>query len=226
MTFCYPKERLQPLIPECLELDLFENQSAFIAVAAVQTQNMRPKGFPKLLGRNFTLIGYRVFVRYTTSSGQKLRGLYILKSETDSRFMKAMGNLLTEYNYTYTPLEVSQNTGSIQLFSPHSGFSLKANINDEQPNLPAQSPFKDWREARRFAGPMPYTFTYKKQSNQVLSIKGVRTNWKPRPIEIDSYKAPFLSNLKIGEGVLASAFIVENIPYHWETGQLDSCKQH
>src|SRR5262245_59454585 len=78
LTFAIPKEQVQPLIPELLQLDTFDDKWAFIAVAMVQTRSLRPKGFPKILGNDFFLIGYRVFVRYTNRAGKNLRGLYIL----------------------------------------------------------------------------------------------------------------------------------------------------
>ena len=92
-TFAFPKEQIAHLIPECLELDTFNNEWAFIAVAMVQTNNLRPKGFPTFLGNDFFLIGYRVFVRFTNAAGKKLRGLYILKSETDKKKMEFFGNI-------------------------------------------------------------------------------------------------------------------------------------
>src|SRR5215213_5106814 len=92
LTFAVPKEQLQNLIPECLQLDLFQDKWAFIAIAMVQTKDLRPKGFPKIVGNDFFLIGYRVFVRYKNNAGKNLRGLYILKSETDRKKMQLMGN--------------------------------------------------------------------------------------------------------------------------------------
>lgn len=53
LTFAVPKEELQLLIPECLELDTFQDQWAFIAVAMVQTKDLHPKGFPKWMGNDF-----------------------------------------------------------------------------------------------------------------------------------------------------------------------------
>jgi hypothetical protein len=41
------------MIPACLELDLFEDKWAFIAIAVVQTKHLRPKGFPAWLGNDF-----------------------------------------------------------------------------------------------------------------------------------------------------------------------------
>jgi len=53
LTFAVPKEQVAGLIPECLELDTFQDKWAFIAVAMVQTKNLRPKGFPKFMGNDF-----------------------------------------------------------------------------------------------------------------------------------------------------------------------------
>ena len=57
LTFAVPKEQLQTYIPECLQLDTFNDKWAFIAIAMVQTNDLRPKGFPKFMGNNFFLIG-------------------------------------------------------------------------------------------------------------------------------------------------------------------------
>jgi len=62
LTFAAPRKELAGLVPECLELDIFKNHWAFLAVALVQTSGLRPKGFPKVLGTDFFLIGYRLFV--------------------------------------------------------------------------------------------------------------------------------------------------------------------
>ena len=62
LTFAIPKDQLLSFIPDCLELDTFQDKWAFIAVAMVQTKNLRPTGTPEILGNDFFLIGYRIFV--------------------------------------------------------------------------------------------------------------------------------------------------------------------
>src|SRR5262245_24569402 len=104
LTFAVKKEEVLPLIPECLEPDTFANKWAFIAVAMVQTRNLRPKGFPRFAGNDFFLVGYRIFVKYINNAGKRLRGLYILKSETDKKRMQLMGNTFTHYNYSTTDI--------------------------------------------------------------------------------------------------------------------------
>ena len=104
LTFAIPKDELQHLLPECLELDVYNDKYGFIAVALVATKNLRPKGFPEIMGNDFNLIGYRVFVKYTDNRGKKLRGLYILKSETNKSKMSFFGNIFTHYNYQTTDI--------------------------------------------------------------------------------------------------------------------------
>ena len=157
-TFATPKEQIQHLVPECLELDTFNEKWAFIAVAMVQTKALRPKGFPKMLGNDFFLIGYRVFVRFTNQAGKNLRGLYILKSETDKKKMEFFGNIFTHYNYTTTDIHQSKDHGIVEIYSTKSDFRIKFSPleNDDIP-LPPNSPFTDWKQARRYAGPLPFT---------------------------------------------------------------------
>ena len=224
LTFAFPKEQLADLIPECLELDTFQEKWGFVAVAMVQTKGMRPKGFPRFLGRDFFLMGYRIFVRYTTSSGQRLRGLYIIKSDTDSRLMKTAGNLFTDYKYAFIDTMISKKESRVMVEAPQTGFAVSVEKRQEEIDLPSGSPFSDWKEARRFAGPMPFTFTYKEKAKEVLMIEGVRSHWKPRPIKVSAYTIPFLQSFGAEHAALANAFIVEDIPYFWKKAKTDPWK--
>ena len=208
-TYAIPKEQIQQLIPECLELDTLHDKYAFIAVAMVQTKALRPKGVPKMFGNNFFLIGYRVFVRYTNQAGKRLRGLYILKSETDKKKMEFFGNMFTHYNYTTTDIHQASRNGITEISSDRSGFKVSIeNTENESVALPAGSPFADWKEARRFAGPLPFTFTYNATDRKVLIIEGVREDWKPMPVKVIDCDFSFIHSLKLHDAILANAFII------------------
>jgi hypothetical protein len=222
LTFAVPKEQMQHLIPGCLSLDTFDDKWGFLAIAMVQTKSLRPKGFPKILGNDFFLIGYRVFVRFTNQAGKNLRGLYILKSETDKRRMQFFGNIFTHYNYSTTDIHQDTENGSLELSSKKSDFRLSIEkAHGENILLPADSPFRDWKEARKFAGPLPFTFTCNTVKKQVLIIEGVRENWKPMPVKVTSYNFSFLENMKLNDSRLANAFIITNIPYYWKKGKIE-----
>lgn len=187
-----------------------------MAVAMVQTKHLRPLGFPKSLGRNFFLTGYRYFVRHKTNDGKNQRGLYILRSETDSAIMETLGNIFTHYNYSKIDISVEKNENTIRVHSPESGLEVEALINEERCPLPPNSPFNSWKEARAFCGPMPNTFSVDQET--ITTIKGQRQNWNPRPTQILQYRIPFLDRYQFANPVLANAFIVEKIKYKWSRG--------
>jgi hypothetical protein len=223
LTFAIPQQHLRPLVPDSLELDVFEDKWAFIAVAMVQTTDLRPAGLPRFLGNSFFLIGYRIFVRFTTKAGKRLRGLYILKSETDQKKMELLGNLFTHYHYTTTDITRTQHGNKTLIASQQSGFHVELVATPLPVPLPANSPFATWQQARRFAGPLPFTFTWLADTKTMLLIEGQRENWVPEPLTVPSYQFEFLDAFR-GQGlVLASAFTVRNIPYHWKKGRLEPC---
>ena len=224
LTFAVPKEELKTYIPECLQLDTFNDKWAFVAIAMVQTKDLRPKGFPKFMGNDFFLIGYRVFVRYENNAGKNLRGLYILKSETDKKKMELMGNIFTHYNYTTTDILQKEQINSKEISSIRSKFKVTIDKAEGDIALPENSPFADWKEARRFAGPLPFTFTYNATTKEVLIIEGVRQNWTPNPIKVIDYDFEFLKSLKLENPKLANAFIIKNIPYYWKKGKIELWK--
>ncbi|MGO4293893.1 DUF2071 domain-containing protein [Chitinophaga sp. RAB17] len=225
LTYAVPMAALRPMVPAKLELDLFQEKWAFIAVAVVKTKQLRPKGFPGFMGHDFVLTGYRAFVRYTTSRGRKLRGLYILKSETDKKKMECLGNLFTHYNYTTTDIDIKQEEDTVRVQSRKSGVDIAVHLGNLDAGLPAGSPFNNWKEARRFAGPLPFTFSCNDTSNKVLIIEGVRENWTPRPVEVLTSEVDFLKIPAWEGAVLANAFLIQQIPYYWKKGRMDIWKE-
>ncbi|MCB0478996.1 MAG: DUF2071 domain-containing protein [Crocinitomicaceae bacterium] len=224
LTFAVPKEQLQNLIPECLELDIFQDKWAFIAIAMVQTRGLRPKGFPKFMGNDFFLIGYRIFVRYTNNAGKRLRGLYIIKSQTDKKKMEFFGNIFTHYKYTTTDIRQTKSENFKTIKSDQSKFEVSIKQMDDKVEIPEGSPFTDWKDARKFAGPLPHTFTVNTKDRTILTILGVRKNWKPEPLKVESYHFDFLNQLQLQNIVLANAFEIKNVPYYWEKGKLEKWK--
>ena len=219
LSYAIAKKELRNLIPECLELDLYDDKWGFIALAMVKTKDLRPKGFPQFLGNDFFLIGYRIFVRYTDKRGKRLRGLYILKSETNKNKMSFFGNIFTHYNYTTTDINYLKDGENLNIRSKKSDLDVTIHTEKVDVKLPKMSPFEDWKEARRFAGPLPFTFTYNEDKKEILIIEGIRQNWKPKPVHIVKADVGFVKNKRFKDIHLANAFVVTNIPYYWKKGK-------
>jgi hypothetical protein len=135
--------------------------------------------------------------------------------------MEFLGNIFTHYNYTTTDIIQSADQYSKRISSVQSGFELVIGQAVGEVSIPETSPFTDWKDARKFAGPLPHTFTCHKEDKTVLIIEGVRQNWKPEPVQVESYYFTFLDSLQLQEVVLANAFEIRNIPYYWKKGRIE-----
>lgn len=220
LTYCMPVDDLLPLIPAPLEPDLYQDKWGFVAAAFVQTSALRPKGFPAWMGNDFLLAGYRVFVRYRNLEGHRLRGLYILASQTDSARMQRMGNFFTRYRYSTAALRFDRTEQLLTVQSDDGSLNVVADHSSPEPSLPPASPFPGWKEARRFAGPMPFTFSVV-NPRKIVVVEGVRSNWTPRPVGIVTADIPFLQSDRFRNHRLANAFVVEDIPYSWKKGVIE-----
>jgi hypothetical protein len=223
LTYALPQKVLRPLIPPGLSLDCFGDYG-FLAIAMVQTRHMRPLGVPAPFGRDFFLTGYRIFTRYQTASGRILRGLRILRSDTDSASMVRWGNRLTHYHYRKVKVEYRRTNKAVEIKVESPGgeadLHLKADLSHTAASLPSGSPFPDFRTARRFAGPLPFTFDYEPETNSIVRIQGVRKEWNPIPVQVEVLQNSFLEREPIAGGspVLASAFQIANVDYAWKRG--------
>ena len=223
LAYALPTEVLQPLLAPGLKLDTY-GDFGFLAIALVETEDLRPSFLPAGFGLNFFLAGYRIFARYQTPSGRTLRGLRILRSDTDRRSMKVFGNLLTHYGYERSLCRVrrSETTYAVDVRTPKGTADLEvhADISVEASSPPHGSPFPDLREARKFAGPLPFTFDYERQTHSIIRVEGVRQEWKPRPVAVTVHRNTFLEQerFRSAGAVLANAFYLENVPYAWKPG--------
>lgn len=223
LTFAAPQAEIQALLPAPLVPDTFAEGWGFLAAALVQTRHLRPQGFPGWLGQDFFLIGYRVFVRYPSPTGKRLRGLYILRSETDQRRMAVLGNVFTHYRYHHTDIARQETAGQLSIRSRRADFSvtLAPPAPAAAVALPAGSPFATWAEARRFAGPLPFTFSADADPRRMLIVEGVRQHWEPEPAAVESCRVGFFEQLNLSRLVLANAFVVRDVPYRWKKGRTE-----
>lgn len=224
VSFAFPESTLRPLVPAGLEIDCHEG-FGFVTAALVWTRSLRPAGFPECLGQDFFLAGYRIFTRLRDDSGRRLRGLKIVRSETDKHRMVWLGNLMTGYNYRHVNLGIERSgSGTRVRTSLADGtptLDLTFDADSENAEIPEGSPFADWRTARRFAGPMPFTFGAEADGSFVV-IEGSRADWVPRPVVVKDWHVGLFDEepFRGVKPILANAFAVENVSYRWKKGRI------
>lgn len=222
LAYALPAEMLLPLLPPGLTLDTYE-EWGFLAIALVQTRRLRPTFLPQFVGQDFFLTGYRIFVRHEDPrTGRRLRGLRILRSDTNKRLMAFWGNRLTHYNYQVAGVAYSRTAEKLEVSITTAGgvadLTVSADLSSRPAALPEQSVFPDLKTARRYAGPLPFTFDYEKQTHSIVQIQGVRENWDPQPVRVRVENATFLKQFG-GTARLSNAFYLENVPYLWKRGR-------
>jgi hypothetical protein len=227
LTYAVPRAALADLVDPGLELDTYDDWG-FLAIAMVETLNLRPRGFPKWLGRDFFLSGYRIFTRFVRPGQPTLRGLRILRSDTDRLSMARLGNLFTHYNYFLAKVRTSTELGRYEIIVRTPGraadLHVVADLASRPAPLPSTSPFRTMEDARSFAGPLPFTFSYDAKLQKMVVIKGLRSAWDPQPIHVEVHEASYLEQPRFANaGVrLANAFYLESTPYRWKAGTLEA----
>jgi hypothetical protein len=223
LAYAFPRAVLEPLLPPALILDAYEDDG-LAAVALVETEGLRPAFAPAVLGRSFFLCGYRIFVRL--QHAPSMRGLYILRSDTDKRTMVVFGNLLTHYRYRKADVRMVERSDyfEVGIRTPRGEADLHvaADLSHRPDTPPNGSPFADLREARKYAGPLPYTFDYESETDSIVLIRGVRSTWDPQPVSVDLHEVAFFRDARFAgvEPVLANAFHVAGVDYRWERGKM------
>jgi uncharacterized protein YqjF (DUF2071 family) len=221
LTYALPPNVLRRLLPPGLELETYGGY-AFVAVALVQTESLRPAGLPERMGQDFFLAGYRVFTTFAPATGPMMRGLRILRSDANRARMVAGGNLLTHYNYhpCEASIEPSPDRIHVTVRTRDRGGDLDVTADLAVATLPPGSPFPSVRDARRFAGPLPFTFDYEQETHAIIAINARRTNWRPAPVAVDVRCISFFDQAVFDDctPVLAAAFHVKDIDYRWERG--------
>lgn len=214
LTLAAPESQLAPLVAPGLILDTFRAHG-FLAAACVRTRKLRPAGFPRWLGLDLFLVGYRVFVRREGGDGRRRRGLQILGSETDRWSMALAGSLFTHYAYRRARMSIRRADRHIRV-ATSSGFELE--VREDAGQMPPGSVFTSGDEARRYAGPMPFTFAPEDSGRRLVRVEGVRDRWEQRPVAVVRHRVPFFEGLLDPPPAPAAAFLVEDVDYRWTRG--------
>src|SRR4030095_4304369 len=105
-TFQTPTECAVALLPP--ELQPVEHQGcAFWNAVVCRVQDMRPKVSPLPWGVTYWHVAYRLYVRFKTSSGQVIEGLYFLRSDCDNPAMSLVGNIMTDFKFNTASVNVT-----------------------------------------------------------------------------------------------------------------------
>ena len=198
LAWALPHQVIQAQLPRGLVVDRY-GDVGFVAAAMVQAERLRPAGAPAWLGDDPFLVGWRIFARHAGPDGRRRRGLFILRSDTDRRALVAGGNLLTRYNWRRSAIAAEVGGGRMTVRVTSAG---------------------GLADARRFAGPLPWTFDHEPETGSMVLVLGRRSQWRPEPVDVRVERCTFFDHGPLAgtRPVLANAFHVAGLDYRWERG--------
>jgi hypothetical protein len=135
--------------------------------------------------------------------------------------MVIFGNAFTRYRYRLADASCRLAGDKLEI-QIRPGVDVVADLASASAPLPEGSPFSDEREARRFAGPLPYTFHHEQETDSLVAVRGTRTGCEPRPAAVAVRELAFFASgpFADADATLANAFYVGGVDYRWERGTL------
>ncbi len=224
INYAVDPEALRPLIPEVFELDLHEGM-AYVSLLASRLKSFGMGQVPKALRMNFYQATYRAHVTHTDFRGEKHRGCFFLRCETNSTLMSTVANSLPEFKdhqASTHPILMVRN-GDNLIFSVDSGDDpggkvvLVLDLSRELDRMPASSLFSSVEAADDFLVDIHDAFAHESEADEVLYLRLDRGEWNIRIFEpIDAYLGFFSEGPLTPEtSRLDSVFYFTDVPYRW-----------
>lgn len=228
VAYAFDAEPLRRMLPAPITIDTHTDQDGrewgFAACAMVALDGLRVTGAPRWMGSSSIMAGYRIFARMRNHRGQTMRGLRILRSDVDRPLQAWGANLVTRYGYHHTRAELVDAGDRVRfVFDTEDGTAdvdVTADLSTRDVLPPSGSPFAPAREARRFAGPLPYTFSSDPEG--VVVVKSDRAGWTPRSVAAEVEACTFFDRGPFAdlERRFANAFVLTDVDYGWRAGRL------
>ncbi len=215
LIYAVDKEKAEALLPAPFVHETY-NDKALMAVAFVAANKFRPAFLPSWMGMSFNLAGFRHMAKYQSQSGKILRGLKIIRSVTNKKMMVSGGSELTQYKFQYDPLKIGLKNNIISVKGRRIDIVVREKTGHADVQLPVGSVFGSWTQARKFGGPLLYTFEV--DGNNVSITEGSRKYWQPVPAEVMNDETDFFDHSPYNDlkPLLSAAYVVKDIPYSWK----------
>jgi hypothetical protein len=222
-AFRTPLANVQRKLPSVLEPVSYDGH-AFWNVVVSHIDRMRPKGAPAVTGVSYWHVAYRLYVRFHPSGGPPIEGLNFTRSDCDSALMTRAGNLVTDFNFHTSTINVEDTGGrlTIDIESPDAPASASAN-RAAPVSLANGSPFGSLDEAARFLKYKPFGISVGKSGEDIniVRIRRQEDAWSSRLIHVEQQTWSYFADNDVA---LELCYEVDPIFYTWTRGRVFSAR--
>ena len=194
---------------------------AFWNVVVTRIESMRPAPLPARLGISYWHAAYRLYAHFRTATGERIEGLYFIRSESDSALIRLAGNLLTDFNLHRAPIHCRETGETVTLTIASADEPAAIHLRRRAPTwLPVTSPFASLDEANAFLKYEPYGLSVNRAGRvNVVRVLRSEAAWQSHLCTvIEAYWAFFAGQ----EVRPLLCYEVAPVDYRWQRGQLVS----
>jgi uncharacterized protein YqjF (DUF2071 family) len=203
-------EVLKKVLPYPIEPFTYKGK-AFLSIVISDLHKMHPSFFPKFLGVTFNQIVYRAVVKVNDK-----KGVYFVRSDSDSVFMNFMGNLFSNFKLHKANINFENELFELDNFDFEKAKIRAKYILKDSKTLPKESIFETIDEATNHLVELFSAFSVRENKTFEVQIK--RTEWEVCIVEDEIMEYEFMQKGTIFNSKsckIDSIFYIENVDYHW-----------
>lgn len=220
LAYRVPVDRIAHLVPRGLE-PVTHGGFAFWNVVACRIDRMRPAGLPRWCGISYHHVAYRIYVRAKTATGERIEGLYFVRSDADSALISAGGNLMSDFVFNTSPIRLSSDEDGVRL-EVDGAAPARLRVRDRRsPSLEPGSCFGSYAEAAAFLEYKPTGLSVDATGRWIELAEVIRDEreWRESQLEVVEADWQFFRDIGSSDAALELATRVVPIDYRWRLGR-------
>jgi Uncharacterized conserved protein (COG2071) len=225
LSYAVDADRAAALLPAGVE-PVTHRGCAFLNIVACRIDAMRPRFSPRGLGVTSWHVAYRIQVRASLSGDTSIQGLYFLRSDVDSRIIRAIGNRLTDFRFHATPVRFlpEHERWNLQVDDPHgAGSAILCAHRAATHDVTSCSPFSSIEERERFLKYVPFGLSVSRSGRhlRIAEVRRDETLWREDPVRVETGTWKYPPTIGLNSLQLVRATRVSPIDYIWRIGRVE-----
>lgn len=203
-------ETVERLLPPGLALALHEGD-AFWNIVVSKVEKMRPAGAPRALGMSYVHVAYRLYVEALAQDGERLEGLFFVRSDVDRALMALGGNLATDFRFHAS--DVSWRSEASTLDVEVRGDAPARLRLDLAPgsDAPMPPPFLKYQ-------PLGLSTNRRGTRLRLAQVERNEARWRETPVRVVDARWGLFEQLGQQDASLVAATQVAPLDYRWRIG--------
>jgi hypothetical protein len=192
---------------------------AIAGVCLIRLEQIRPAGFPAMLGIASENAAHRVAVIWTDQSGEEHEGVFIPRRDTGSLLNHLAGGRVFPGEHHFAEFDVTDDGKRIDFAMRSRDGQVRVKLcGRESDGWPAGSCFSSLAESSRFfeTGSLGYSVT--SDAARFDGLRLVTDQWKVGALDVDGIDSSFFANQELfpeGSIEFDHALIMRDIPHEW-----------